>query len=301
MTPEEIKLELIKRVEQFACYLFPQGKRIGNNWCVGSIQGEPGQSFKICIAGEKIGLSGDFDGTEPHCRSLVDLWMKKRGVDFTTALSQCADWLGVAMQRQPNDPCDQLPPVAPAATYLLSKEECSRAIQMAELLRGDARLCERVAKARGWKPETIRTLTYEPSLGWHEGKLAFIYESGVKLRWRENGERRFAFEFGKAHTMWRASSIIPETQTIIVCEGETDAISAIDAGLEDSGLKTVVVAVPGASIIRKEWGVLFQGREAILCFDADEAGRKASQKFAAIIAPYATKIWKPRWDRREAA
>jgi twinkle protein len=301
VSPQEIKRELTRRVEGLARFLFPHGKREGNHWCVGSIEGEPGQSFKICIAGGKIGLWGDFDSTEPHRKSLIDLWMKQRGVDLNTALRQCADWLGVPTQKQRIDRCGQLPPVASTGAYLLSKEECSRALQMAVLLRDDARLCERVGRARGWQPQTIRDLTYGPHLGWHEGKLAFIYDSGVKLRWREDGERRFAFAFGKAQTMWRASSITPETQTIIVCEGETDAISAIDAGVEDSGLKTVVVAIPGANIICKEWGLLFRGREAVLCFDIDEAGQKASQKFAAIIAPYAAKIWKPRWDQREAA
>jgi hypothetical protein len=106
MTPEEIKRELSRRLEEFARYLFPHGKRIGNNWCVGSINGEPGQSFKICIAGEKAGVWGDFDGTQKHQRSLIDLWMEKYGVDFRTALEQCAAWLGTTVESESVDLCD---------------------------------------------------------------------------------------------------------------------------------------------------------------------------------------------------
>ena len=177
----------------------------------------------------------------------------------------------------------------------MSPEECHLAAQMAASLGNNAGLCERIAETRGWKPETIRQLTHDLCLGWHERKLAFIYDSGVKLRWLENGERRFAFAFGKAHTLWRASLIVRETRIVIVTEGESDGISAIDAGAEDANRETIVVALPGASIIRADWGPLFEGREAILCFDSDAAGKSAVQKFASIIAPYAAAIRKPSW------
>ena len=69
-------------------------EREGNHWCVGDISGAPGQSFKICIAGEKAGLWGDFADSEKHSRSLLDLWMRARDVDFKTALREAAEWLG---------------------------------------------------------------------------------------------------------------------------------------------------------------------------------------------------------------
>jgi hypothetical protein len=60
-------------------------------------------------------------------------------------------------------------------------------------------------------------LTIGPYLGWHEGKLAFIYESGVKLRWRKHGERIVRWAFGKPW-LWRGS-IIDTASTIYLCEG----------------------------------------------------------------------------------
>ena len=94
---KRIKELLRERVAELAPYLFPNGKREGNHWCVGSINGEAGRSFKICIAGPKAGLSGDFAGSGRHSRSLLDLWMAARNCDFKTALREAAEWLGVSL------------------------------------------------------------------------------------------------------------------------------------------------------------------------------------------------------------
>ena len=94
---KRIKELLRERVAELAPYLFPNGQREGNHWCVGSINGEPGRSFKICIAGHKAGLSGDFAGSGRHSRSLLDLWMAARNCDFKTALREAAAWLGVSL------------------------------------------------------------------------------------------------------------------------------------------------------------------------------------------------------------
>jgi len=99
---QEINRLLREGVAELAPYLFPNGKRDGIHWCVGSIEGEPGKSFKICVAGEKAGLWGDFADTQKHSRSLIDLWMARRNVDFKTALWQASEWLGRSLSDQSN-------------------------------------------------------------------------------------------------------------------------------------------------------------------------------------------------------
>src|SRR5204862_167522 len=73
------------------------------HWCVGDITGTPGKSFKICIAGDKAGLWGDFADSQKHTRSLLDLWMQARNVDFKTALHDAAQWLGQPLNRHSNN------------------------------------------------------------------------------------------------------------------------------------------------------------------------------------------------------
>jgi twinkle protein len=272
---KRIKELLRNRVSELGQYLFPNGHCEGVHWCVGSSDGEPGKSFKICIAGPKAGLWGDFAESGKHSRSLLDLWMTASNVDFKTALGQAAEWLRVSPVRSaPQSVRRPLPVTAQSADEFLSHDECLRAINMAVALRETPNLCERIARSRGWKPETIRGLTFEPSLGWHEGKLAFIYETGVKLRWRQHGERIVRWAFGKPW-LWRGSYI--DLATIIyLCEGETDAITLIDAGLESDG-QMLAVALPSASTFSKRWATLFSGKEVVLAFDADSAGRDATR------------------------
>ena len=52
----ELKELLRARVTELASYLYPNGKREGVHWCIGSVNGEPGKSFKICLTGENAGL-----------------------------------------------------------------------------------------------------------------------------------------------------------------------------------------------------------------------------------------------------
>jgi 5S rRNA maturation endonuclease (ribonuclease M5) len=179
-----------------------------------------------------------------------------------------------------------------SADDFLSKQGCLRAIEMAVMLRETPNLCERLARARGWKPETIGNLSLEPSLGWHDGKFAFIYETGVKLRWRQHGERIIRWAFGKPW-LWRGSYIDIAT-TVYLCEGETDAISLIDAGLESDG-QTIAVAIPSASTFHEPWATLFVGKEVILAFDADRPGEQISVRVSRLLQPHVASLKRLNW------
>jgi AAA domain len=98
----QIKELLRARVTELASYLYPNGKRDGAHWCVGSVNGEPGKSFKICLSGDKAGLWGDFADSDKHSRSLLDLWMIAQNVDFKTALHDADQWLGQPLNGHSN-------------------------------------------------------------------------------------------------------------------------------------------------------------------------------------------------------
>jgi hypothetical protein len=180
-----------------------------------------------------------------------------------------------------------------SADEFLSNHGCRRAIEMAVTLRETSNLCERIARGRGWKPETIRNLSLEPSLGWHEGKLAFIYETGVKLRWRQQGERIIRWAFGKPW-LWRGS-YIDTAKTVYLSEGETDVISLIDAGLEKDGT-SIAVAIPSATTFNEWWATLFAGREVVLAFDADKAGKQASLRVSRLLQPHVASLKQLNWE-----
>src|ERR1700739_4949357 len=58
--------------------LFPDGKKVGNDWVVGSLNGEKGQSLHIAIAGDKIGAWIDYATSDKGSR-LLELWRRRHG------------------------------------------------------------------------------------------------------------------------------------------------------------------------------------------------------------------------------
>jgi len=158
-----------------------------------------------------------------------------------------------------------------------------RRLKMATFLRKERPLCEQIAAKRNWKVETIQALADETSLGWYQCNLAFLYDTGVKVRnFLEGGERSIKWPYG-ASSLWRDHRIA-NASTIYLCEGETDAISLLDADLETDPA-VGVVAVPSASTFKPAWASRFAGKEVTLCMDGDPAGIAARQKIGALLSP----------------
>lgn len=100
MTATEIAHRLAGRSEEFCRWLFPQGKRSGRDWCVGSIAGEPGNSLKICLDGAKSGRWADFGGAQDEKGDLVGLLKRARGCELKTACDEALEWLGVPPEQR---------------------------------------------------------------------------------------------------------------------------------------------------------------------------------------------------------
>ena len=64
MNAHEIKMALAGRAESVASYLLPHGKKCGQEWRAGSVDGEEGQSLGVRIAGGKAGVWSDFSTGE---------------------------------------------------------------------------------------------------------------------------------------------------------------------------------------------------------------------------------------------
>jgi len=168
----QIKELLRERVAELAPYLFPNGKREGVHWCVGSVNGEPGKSFKICLTGEKAGLWGDFAESGKHARSLLDLWMNARNADFKTALREAAEWAGCPLQgpngyarHEHNGNGATGGNGATAYVPSLDWESCVAAFT--------AKHVERLSEWRGYSREFSEWLRSQKLVGLCQGCLAF--------------------------------------------------------------------------------------------------------------------------------
>jgi hypothetical protein len=185
-----------------------------------------------------------------------------------------------------------------AFPYVLSDEEIRDCHRFTVRLLEDQAYMEQVATFRHWKYETIRGLALDGYLGGDdEGHFCFNSAAGCKSRWREGNERRFRFLLGKSW-LWRGE-LIPSASTVYLCEGETDAVTLIDRGVEDDG-GTVAVGVQGATLNIEPWTFLFKGKDVVIAMDDDEAGWKADANIERILSGNAKSI-KHFWSGKEVA
>jgi hypothetical protein len=187
-----LKELLRERVEELSPYLFPNGRREGAQWCVGDVTGAPGKSFKICLAGDKKGLWGDFADTEKHSRSLLDLWMQARNVDFKTAVREAAEWTGQSYNGSRR------------ATPLPRREEARKSFDWQACVDAftDEHL-ERFGEWRGYSVEFCSWLKENKLVGLYDGCIAFpVHASsgavvGCHCRVKQTGRWKYEPEGNK--------------------------------------------------------------------------------------------------------
>jgi 5S rRNA maturation endonuclease (ribonuclease M5) len=279
------------RAEELCRRFFPNGKKLGNEWKLGDVSGVPGNSLGVALAGLKAGLWQDRATGEGG--DFVKLLCANRELGFVQAVQEIERALGVSLRDEspPSPAIAQLATPAKEASlltadnpnglpYRLNDSERKQCVAAAErLIEGE--MLNKIAKARGWKSETIRNLALDLALGLtSDNKLAFLYESGLKVRWKENGERIIRWAFGKPW-LWRGWAI-KQSNVIYVCEGETDAITLIDAGVEKDA-RTNVIALPSASYNVEPWALLFSRKRVIIATDCDEAGERAAEHVARAL------------------
>jgi hypothetical protein len=271
---------LADRAEDFLRELFgDDSKTAGSDkWRVGK-RG----SLAISIHDGVLVFYSHEDGTGGDA---VALWQRERGGTAGEALRAVAAWAGIADNGIAPTPTPRRPRTAKPPPVPMTREQFAEAHAMSRRLAGDDDLCQRIATARNWQAKTIRDMALDGALGWlDEGgsKLALIYETGIKLRWRKEGERIIRFHTGNAAQFWRGWMILPTTQKVYVCEGETDAVTLIDAGAEKDE-NCLVVALPSASTIPGDAADLLAGRDIVLCLDLDKAGLEATKKLEAALS-----------------
>lgn len=74
-----------------------------------------------------------------------------------------------------------------------------------------------------------------------------------------------------------------------ICEGEWDSL-AMTWILEELKLEDLVVAVPGASVFKKDWVCLFQGMHVIAAYDHDRAGIAGAQRCFKMLKEVASSL-----------
>lgn len=99
----QIKRMLADKALAVAGHLLPQGRRQGQEWRAGSVNGDAGQSLGVHLSGSKAGMWADFNGSGGS-GDLVDLWAAVRGMPLSQALEEARGWLGITRPRPYREP-----------------------------------------------------------------------------------------------------------------------------------------------------------------------------------------------------
>src|ERR1043166_318957 len=100
-----IKRALADRAGDVAQLLLPAGRKEGNEWRAGSVNGEKGQSLGVHLIGAKAGVWSELSTGESG--DLLDLWMQVRRVTLTEALDGARAYIGMERQQPFNAPKKQ--------------------------------------------------------------------------------------------------------------------------------------------------------------------------------------------------
>lgn len=87
---------------------------------------------------------------------------------------------------------------------------------------------------------------------------------------------KYKYEAGTTAQLFNAHKL-GERNTVIICEGEMDALRLESAGY------LAVTSTGGAGTFREEWLSLLAGKELYICYDNDEAGLKGAIKLLTKI------------------
>lgn len=273
----QLREALKDRAADVARHLYPKGKKDGHNWKVGSIAGEPGDSFSVCIEGSKAGVWTDFAG-EKGDNNLVELWRRARNIDFREAVTQSKLWLGVR-----DDPPFRKP--GGRAKIVYKKPDKSQIAKPTDAVK-------KYLEGRGITLATLKAFKIASTSDGLSIAFPYIDEGENKelqmikylgLERDERGKKKVRCSKETKKVLFGKHLITADDNHLYITEGEIDAMT-----LRQLGYCAVSVPFgakhegedgtdPNEEWIENDWDMLSCFERIYLCFDNDEEGRKARQ------------------------
>lgn len=261
-----LKMDLAKRAKEVAEYLLPNGVKQGNEWRVGSLDGEKGQSLGVHLQGSKAGVWSDFSTGE--CGDLIDLWVQVRRVPLSEALKQIADYLGI---------------VRPTAAFQPKKEYTRPPKPKCAAPQG---------KVRDYLME-VRNLPSHVLDAYKIGEqgdmivFPFLLPDGdlamAKVRKAEDGARPKPTAANCEPVLFGWQAVPPQTREIIITEGEIDALSWAAYGFAAMSVPFGGGAGEKQAWIQNDFERMERFEKIFIATDMDKPGDDAAKEIAARL------------------
>ncbi|QBR84714.1 toprim domain-containing protein [Legionella israelensis] len=258
MMAKEISKLLAQKAEDIARLLLPNGKKSGNEWCIGNINGDLGKSLKIHLNGEKAGVWCDFANGDSG--DLLDLWVKTKNLTLSKAIKEATLYLGIS---QPNFAAHK--PV----NYIKPKKKYR------ELNQSQTKVMRYLTDNRKLQFETINAFKIGEQNNqivfpyWRDNELIFV--KYLKLE-RPQNKKIISVEPNCEPCLFGWHLISDAARSVTICEGEIDAMS-----LYQYGVPALSVPFGGGNGNKQRWiesefDKLSIFDEIYLCFDDDKEG-----------------------------
>ncbi len=257
-----IKRMLADRALEIAQMLFPKGRRESDEWRVGSIYGEPGQSLAVHLRGNKAGVWADFESGDGG--DLIDLWCAVKSVKLHSALQDIKSYLGVSDA----EPCHK-----PQKAYKKPAPIAANPINGAAY--------DYLVKERGIYPESLAA--YGVISKGDMIYFQFMVDGEVKLvksRRAVDGDKPKPTSAECEPVLFGWQAIDPNARTVVICEGEIDALS-----WHSYGFAALSVPFGGGkggkhNWIENEFERLQRFEKIYISMDMDKTGEEAAKDIA---------------------
>lgn len=252
---------LAQRAEEISKHLLVNGKKEGNYFCVGSIEGEPGSSLKVCLSGEKGGVWADF-ATGQH-GDMANLWSSVRKISLIEALKEATRYLGIGDTKfEAHRARNHVRPVlknstlpsdsSPVLKYLITERKLNT---------------ETITAFKIQEKENVIVFPY-----WREDELVFVKYLSLD---RPHGKKQMRVEANCEPCLFGWQALSADTRSVVLVEGELDCLS-----LYQYGFPALSVPFGGGAGDKQKWIEFEYDRlavfdEVFICLDNDAEGQAA--------------------------
>lgn len=315
---QDVEAKLKERALEVAQHLLPNGRREGGEWVCGNLDGQPGRSLKVNVAG-KVGVWCDFADSGKSGRTFMSLWCSVRAKPFRDCIREAKDFLGIrdgfqnpkatnypAPPVKPDESawrkvadtwakCSPLVEGGPVWKYLVDQRRLDPQAIVAYDIREIISFNEWVIVFPYWPAPADDLAAVEitpPIPAWLKfEKLARV--DGRKKEWTSPQPEKslFGVQLSK-HPAFRTC------HDVLICEGEKDAVSWASYGCAVWGILPVSVPFgakwkgqnknlpsPNREWLDRNWDWL-QGFETVyVAMDSDESGQRAAADIITEIGP----------------
>ena len=268
LTPKGLSELLLARADEFVRPLLPNGEEKGSEWCVGSVEGEPGNSCKINL---QTGLWKDWSKDEAG-GDLLDLYAAVKGVDLSRAMRECAKWLGIEQvswgKRKQRE--------SSTVEVLPSFRKLSAVPEVGMWLAG-----------RGFSPEVIQRYRIFADVGPNGNSPSIVFpyimpgdEKAFHLKFRSTKEKRVWTSKNTRKGLYGWHALNPSVRSVMLVEGEPDVLAAATYGFEVLGIPNGGGGGRQHEWIETEWDDLARFDTIYLAIESDGAGMVATHELA---------------------